>query len=154
MRLVGYTTTCMLIAASVTVVYAQGVPAPSAVGTVIDPFQKPLPGVPVEVTGPTGTTFVFTDETGKWSLYNLPPGDYQAKPMAADRASSANFSVHRKKLSAMFSGEPVVFDAPVVAPQIAVYGPPSVPTMLRQSPAGSLPLRAEVETSHGYAPYH
>ena len=31
---------------------------------------------------------------------------------------------------------------------------PSVPTMLRQSPAGSLPLRAEVETSHGYAPYH
>ena len=33
-------------------------------------------------------------------------------------------------------------------------GKPSVPTMLRQSPAGSLPLRAEVETSHGYAPYH
>ena len=31
---------------------------------------------------------------------------------------------------------------------------PSVPTMLRQPPAGSLPLRAEVETSHGYAPYH
>jgi hypothetical protein len=31
---------------------------------------------------------------------------------------------------------------------------PSVPTMLRQSPTGSLPLRAEVETSHGYAPYH
>ncbi len=26
---------------------------------------------------------------------------------------------------------------------------PFVPTMLRQSPAGSLPLRAEVETSHG-----
>ena len=32
--------------------------------------------------------------------------------------------------------------------------PPSVPMMLRQSPAGSLPLRAEVETSHGYASYH
>jgi len=31
---------------------------------------------------------------------------------------------------------------------------PSVPTMLRQSPAGSLSLRAEVETSHGYACYH
>jgi hypothetical protein len=31
---------------------------------------------------------------------------------------------------------------------------PSVPMMLRQSPTGSLPLRAEVETSHGYAPYH
>ena len=31
---------------------------------------------------------------------------------------------------------------------------PSVPTMLRQTPTGSLPLRAEVETSHGYAPYH
>ena len=34
------------------------------------------------------------------------------------------------------------------------FAKPSVPTMLRQSPAGSLPLRAEVETSHGYAPYH
>ena len=34
------------------------------------------------------------------------------------------------------------------------FAPPSVPTMLRQSPAGSLLLRAEVETSHGYAPYH
>ena len=34
------------------------------------------------------------------------------------------------------------------------HSPPSVPTMLRQSPAGSLPLRAEVETSHGYASYH
>jgi hypothetical protein len=34
------------------------------------------------------------------------------------------------------------------------FGAPSVPMMLRQSPAGSLPLRAEVETSHGYAPYH
>ena len=31
---------------------------------------------------------------------------------------------------------------------------PSVTTMLRQSPAGSSPLRAEVETSHGYASYH
>ena len=30
----------------------------------------------------------------------------------------------------------------------------SVSMMLRQSPAGSLPLKAEVETSHGYAPYH
>jgi hypothetical protein len=36
----------------------------------------------------------------------------------------------------------------------AMMAPPSVPMMLRQSPAGSLPLRAEVETSHGYAPYH
>ena len=31
---------------------------------------------------------------------------------------------------------------------------PSVQMMLRQSPTGSLPLRAEVETSHGYAPHH
>ncbi len=29
-----------------------------------------------------------------------------------------------------------------------------VPMILRQSSAGSLPLRADVETSHGYAPYH
>jgi len=29
-----------------------------------------------------------------------------------------------------------------------------VPMMLRQSPTGSLPLRAEVETSHGYTLYH
>ena len=31
--------------------------------------------------------------------------------------------------------------------------PPSVPTMMRQSPPGSLPLRAEVTASDGYAPY-
>ena len=71
-------------------VYVQGVPTPSAVGTVVDPSQKLLSGVPVEVTGPKGTTFVVTDETGKWSLYNLSPGDYQAKPMSvaapADKA--------------------------------------------------------------------
>ena len=30
---------------------------------------------------------------------------------------------------------------------------PSVPMMLRQRPAGSLPLRAEVSASDGYAPY-
>jgi len=30
---------------------------------------------------------------------------------------------------------------------------PSVPTMMRQSPPGSLPLRAEVTASDGYAPY-
>jgi hypothetical protein len=29
-----------------------------------------------------------------------------------------------------------------------------VPMMLRQSTTGSLRLRAEVETSHGYASYH
>jgi hypothetical protein len=43
---------------------------------------------------------------------------------------------------------------PTAPEQIAAMVRPSVPTMLRQSPAGSLPLRAEVETSHGYAPYH
>ena len=40
------------------------------------------------------------------------------------------------------------------APAEVVLIDPSVPTMLRQSPAGSLPLRAEVKTSHGYAPCH
>ena len=30
-------------------------------------------------------------------------------------------------------------------------GLPSVPMMMRQAPAGSLPLRAEVTTSNGYA---
>jgi IS30 family transposase len=30
---------------------------------------------------------------------------------------------------------------------------PSVPMMLRQRPAGSLPLRAEVTASNGYAPF-
>jgi hypothetical protein len=35
----------------------------------------------------------------------------------------------------------------------AMVQAPSVPTMMRQSPPGSLPLRAEVKTSDGYAPY-
>jgi hypothetical protein len=33
----------------------------------------------------------------------------------------------------------------------ALPGKPSVPMMMRQAPAGSLPLRAEVTTSNGYA---
>jgi len=32
------------------------------------------------------------------------------------------------------------------------YACPSVPTMLRQATPGSLPLRAEVKASNGYAP--
>lgn len=101
MRLLGCTIICALMGASISISLAQGVPAPSAVGTVVDPSQKPLPGVPVEVVGPKGTTFVVTDETGKWSLYNLPPGEYQAKTMSMDNASSASFSVEQK---AAFSG--------------------------------------------------
>jgi nucleotide-binding universal stress UspA family protein len=35
----------------------------------------------------------------------------------------------------------------------ALADAPSVPMMLRQRPAGSLPLRAEVTASNGYAPF-
>lgn len=74
--------------------YAQGAaPAPSATGTVVNASKVPLSGVPVQVTGPKGTTFVFTDESGKWSLYNLPAGTYQAQAIPADETNAAKFNV-------------------------------------------------------------
>lgn len=70
----------------------------SAMGKVVDPAGQPKKGVPVKIEGPLGKTFVFTDNKGVWSLYNLPSGDYQIQmvgPMATDDASLA-FTVKEK----------------------------------------------------------
>ena len=90
-----------LMVGSVTSGNAQGVaPAPSATGIVVDASKKPLSGVPVQVTGPKGTTFVFTDESGEWSLYNLPAGSYKAQVIPSSEADSAKFKVDGKPTAA------------------------------------------------------
>jgi hypothetical protein len=52
-------------------------PNPSLHGQVLDPSGAAVPAITVEVTGPGGTKLVAqTDEQGKYSFRNLPPGDY------------------------------------------------------------------------------
>jgi hypothetical protein len=58
----------------------EGTKQPVATGKVVEPDLKPAAGVPLQIVGPKGTTFAFTDENGNWSLYNLEPGAYQVKP--------------------------------------------------------------------------
>ncbi|MGO9770319.1 MAG: hypothetical protein ACLPSW_12335 [Roseiarcus sp.] len=104
MRLFGYTMIYVLMQTSVTLVHAQGaqdrkgasVGSLSATGTVVDWSQTPLPGVPVQVTGPKGKTFVVTDENGNWSLYNLPAGFYEAQAIPAHNEANVRFSVEDK----------------------------------------------------------
>jgi hypothetical protein len=76
---------------------------------------------------------------------------FASRAFAADPAVSAESGVAPAPKAAESA------DAPTPTPKAddgLIVTLPSVPMMLRQSPAGSLPLRAEVETSHGYASYH
>jgi uncharacterized protein (DUF2267 family) len=77
-----------------------------------------------------------------WRLAAKPTDERQANEFAALVAAQLPPQFPQDALSVTKA----VFDL--------LWKEPSVPMMLRQSPAGSLPLRAEVETSHGYAPYH
>jgi len=73
----------------------------SATGTVVGPDSQPQAGIPIQVNGPEGQTTVFTDEKGKWSLYNLSPGTYQAKPLARSGGASQatiNFTISKSGL--------------------------------------------------------
>lgn len=42
--------------------------------------EIPAVGFPLQVVGPEGETTIFTDNTGKWSAYDLPPGNYTITP--------------------------------------------------------------------------
>jgi hypothetical protein len=75
--------------------------AAAANGTVIGPGNKPQAGVPVQIVGPPGQTVAITDKDGKWSVYNLPAGDYKVKMVGADNSANAKqvtFSVKEKSL--------------------------------------------------------
>jgi hypothetical protein len=78
----------------------EGTTQPVATGKVVDPNSKPATGVPMQVVGPKGKTFAFTDENGYWSLYNLAPGTYQVKPgwASTDTQQTINFTVQQPTL--------------------------------------------------------
>ena len=68
----------------------------SATGSVVGSDGKPQPGVPLRVEGPKGKTTTITDAKGKWSLYNLSPGQYKVwmKPPGKDETETPiNFYV-------------------------------------------------------------
>jgi hypothetical protein len=87
----------------------------------------------------------------RWNEPNGRERTYGQAPGAPDE-SAENSSAPKRRAS-----EPLILKPGTLLTrewQGRMETVPSVPMMLRQSPAGSLPLRAEVETSHGYASYH
>ena len=60
---------------------------------------------------------------------------------------------HRTTVGALARGWVGNINRKVVKRPVMTLAYPSVPMMMRQRPAGSLPLRAEVSASDGYAPY-
>jgi uncharacterized surface anchored protein len=66
---------------------------PSATGATLAAAGGPAVGVPLKVTGPIGETTVFTDANGAWTLYGLPPGDYQIVPLDDPSAAVTVFTI-------------------------------------------------------------
>jgi hypothetical protein len=96
----------------------------SAIGKVMGPTSKPQPGVPLEITGPPGKIYVFTDERGEWHVYNLPAGKYNFKPVGignwsiideAHRTAAGGLDNHTDKTIA---GASFTVDAPGVLQRV------------------------------------
>jgi Carboxypeptidase regulatory-like domain len=94
-----YFAICSLVAASTVIASAQQLTtkpatsgAMSATGTVVGPTSQPEPGIPVELTGPFGKTFAVTDQNGRWTVYNLPAGQYNVQAAGSYKASESHTS--------------------------------------------------------------
>ncbi|MGZ9174420.1 MAG: hypothetical protein ACXW52_22750, partial [Candidatus Binatia bacterium] len=86
----------------------------------------------------------------RWNTALVRVADLESKIVAHETASPTP-TIDPAALALLGANLKTVWSAPTTDARLKK---PSVPTMLRQSPTGSLPLRAEVETSHGYAPYY
>jgi hypothetical protein len=97
-------------------------------GQVNTPDQKPAAGIPVIIKGPVGNTVVFTDQTGRWTLYEAPAGQYSAKPMVKPPdapqitpapASEVPFVVQKKNLfdSLLATSPKIEIEKSLVVPQ-------------------------------------
>ncbi|MCJ7993312.1 carboxypeptidase regulatory-like domain-containing protein [Rhizobium cremeum] len=78
--------------------------ASEVTGVVKTPDQQPIAGVPVIVDGPAGQSVVFTDKSGRWTLYDAPAGNYSATtaiPNSNARTASVPFEIENK---GFFSG--------------------------------------------------
>lgn len=71
----------------------------SAKGRVVDAKSKPEPGVPVEISGPSGKVYAVTDQSGNWHVYNLPAGKYNVQAADIGRgsdSSSVSFTIEQE----------------------------------------------------------
>lgn len=64
-----------------------------------DSTEAPVVGFPLKVEGPEGVSVVYTDDEGKWTLYNLPAGNYSVEPLTGvdenSATKAAEFSVKK-----------------------------------------------------------
>jgi hypothetical protein len=92
----------------------------AATGTVLGPDAAPQAGVPLQVQGPLGQTHVFTGKDGTWSLYNLPPGKYEVKPVDGATTSTNKTVGFTVKDAGFFDKLTGGTQKAVVVPQITV----------------------------------
>src|SRR5882724_11063715 len=103
---------CVLVCAGIS--HAQGVNTATLAGTVADPSGAALKGAKVTVTNAaTGATrTVVSDDSGRYNLVGLPPGQYK---MSVD--GGANFAVYENPSLTLTVGENASFD-----PQLVLKG--------------------------------
>ena len=103
---------CVLVCAGIS--HAQGVNTATLAGTVADPSGAALKGAKVTVTNAaTGATrTAVSDDSGRYNLVGLPPGQYK---MSVD--GGANFAVYENPSLTLTVGENASFD-----PQLVLKG--------------------------------
>jgi hypothetical protein len=88
---------CLLVAFALIGISGAAPAAPLATGKVVGPNSEPQAGVPVQVHGPTGSTILYTDAKGNWSLYNLRSGSYRIEPLAPQTEAKGPASTNAKQ---------------------------------------------------------
>ncbi len=112
LQVIALLTLCALVCAGIS--YAQGVNTATLAGTVVDPSGAAVKGAKVTVTNAaTGATRTAdSDDSGRYNLVGLPPGQYK---MSVD--GGANFTVYENPSLTLTVGENASFD-----PQLVLKG--------------------------------
>src|SRR5712664_4768192 len=112
LQVIALLTLCALVCAGIS--HAQGVNTATLAGTVVDPSGAAVKGAKVTVTNAaTGATRTAdSDDSGRYNLVGLPPGQYK---MSVD--GGANFTVYENPSLTLTVGENASFD-----PQLVLKG--------------------------------